>query len=190
MEDATRLFSLARLKERQLIAGYILAHDRVCAEFVALSIIAVKVSVVDDQIRRIRHRKRLYRLVEAGVRNFRIDPCQSVAEPSFQDDLGITRTLGIGRVRGNIRAVNPALSQFFKPVQAGVFEHGFGDACHDSARFIDVHLRFARSFNDLPVALFPAANSAQQSEGLKFLHVTLNRTFGNVDPFGDLSNRY
>ena len=45
--------------------------------------------------------------------------------------------------------MNPVPSQLFKPVQAGVFEHGFGDAWHDSARFIDVHLRFPQSFNSI-----------------------------------------
>ena len=55
---------------------------------------------------------------------------KSIPQPSLQDHLPIVVTLGVGRVRSDVRAVRHLPAQSGKPVEGGGFNVGFGDGGH------------------------------------------------------------
>ena len=84
---------------------------------------------------------RLGQLAECVLHGFcgqgRVLPLQGVAQPLFQNDFGVVRSLRVRRVRGNVRTVGHLPPEAPQPFECGVFDLRLGEGRRDTCHVAD-----------------------------------------------------
>ncbi len=70
-----------------------------------------------------------HRLVDRCGRRARIQPLQRGAQPSQQEDLSVVVPFGRGLPRRDVGAPHDLVPEIREPLQHGLFENRFTDAC-------------------------------------------------------------